>query len=67
MSHPNVVPLHGATLDPPQLVSDWMQDLTGFIKEHPNASRLGLVRAPTARMALWNPHPFASYVMPLRA
>ena len=46
--HPNIVPFYGVSLDPPQLVSDWMVsgDLTEFITERPNANRLGLVRAP---------------------
>jgi len=46
MSHPNVVQFRGVTLNPPQLVSDWMKDLMEFIKESPNTNRLGLVRVP---------------------
>ena len=46
MRHPNIVQFHGATLNPPQLVSDWMGDLMEFIKEHPSINRLGLVRLP---------------------
>jgi len=46
MRHPNIVPFRGATLNPPQLVSDWMKDLMGFIKERPNINRLGPVRLP---------------------
>ena len=44
--HRNVVHFHGATLDPHQLVSDWMEggSLTGFLEGHPNANRVGLVR-----------------------
>lgn len=44
--HQNIVPFHGATLDPLQLVSDWMEhsDLPRFLKEHPNTNHLGLVR-----------------------
>ena len=45
-SHPNIVPFHGATLDPPQLISEWMYDLMEFIKERPKTNRLGLVRVP---------------------
>ena len=45
-NHPNIVLFRGATLDPPQLVSDWMTDLIGFIEEHPETNRLGLVRVP---------------------
>lgn len=44
--HPNIVPFHGATLDPLQLISDWTEygDLPVFLKAHPKANRLGLVR-----------------------
>jgi len=45
LSHPNVVPLLGVTIDPIQLVSGWMPDvdLTGYITNHPDADRLNLV------------------------
>ena len=45
MTHPNIVPLLGVTLDPPQLISDWMPggDLTEYIAGHPGADRIGLV------------------------
>jgi len=45
LNHPNIVPLLGATIDPPQLVSDWMLcgDLVGYIVDHADADRLGLV------------------------
>ena len=46
ISHPNIVLFHGATLNPPQLISEWMNDLLGFIEERPKANRLGLVRVP---------------------
>ena len=44
--HRNIVRCHGATLDPPQLALDWMENgnLTVFLEGHPNANRLGLVR-----------------------
>ncbi|KAF9647772.1 kinase-like protein [Thelephora ganbajun] len=43
--HPNIVPFHGATLKPLQLVSDWMEygNLMEFLKERPKANRLGLL------------------------
>ena len=45
MVHPNIVPFYGVTLEPPQIVSDCMVsgDIPGFIREHPDADRLGLV------------------------
>ena len=48
MCHPNIIPFLGATLNPPQLVSDWMPsgNLTEFLRERMNANRLGLVRVP---------------------
>lgn len=54
MSHPNIVPFHGITFRPPQLVSDLMKkDLMGYINEHPDINRLGLVRPrPTARVGV---------------
>ena len=69
MRHPNIVPFHGATLDPPQLVSDWMGSgsLTDFLMKRTNANRLGLVRVPPAVQAgLWSSHPFTSYTTLLR-
>ena len=45
LTHPNVLPLLGATIAPPQLISDWMSggDLPEYIEKHPNADRLVLV------------------------
>ena len=45
MDHPNIIPFCGVTLDPPQLVSSWMQggDLTEYINKHPESNRFGLV------------------------
>lgn len=45
LTHPNIVPLLGVTSNPPQLVSDWMPggDLPRYIKNNPDADRLGLV------------------------
>lgn len=44
--HRNIVPFHGATFYPRQLVLDWMEDgnLREFLEEYPKANRLGLVR-----------------------
>ena len=64
--HPNIVTFHGVTLDPLQLVSDWMEsgDLTEFLKKHPGADRLGIVRvAPAAQLGFQSPHTFTSYKM----
>jgi hypothetical protein len=45
LEHKTIVPLLGITSDPLQLISDWMPggDLTEYIKNNPNADRLGLV------------------------
>ena len=45
LAHPNIVPLLGATIDPPQLISDRMPggDLTEYILGHPDADRINLV------------------------
>lgn len=46
MNHPNIVPFRGVALNPPQPVSDWMGsgNIREFLREHPDANRLGLVR-----------------------
>ena len=43
--HANIVPLLGVTIDPPQLISDWMPggDLTEYITNHPDTDRISLV------------------------
>ena len=43
--HPNIVPLLGATIDPPQLISDRMPggDLIEYIASHLDANRRSLV------------------------
>ena len=45
MIHPNVLPLLGITIDPFQLVSDWMSggDLPTYINHYPDVDRLRLV------------------------
>lgn len=47
MDHPSIVPFRGATLNPLQLVSNWMQagNLTEYTNKHPGINRLGLVGA----------------------
>ena len=43
--HPNIAPLLSVTLDPIQLISDWMSggNLTKYIANNPDADRLCLV------------------------
>lgn len=43
--HQNIVPFRGATLDPRQLVLQWMEygSLTKFLEGHPNTNPFGLV------------------------
>ena len=45
LTHPNIVPLLGVTVDPPQLISDRMPggDLIEYITGHPDADRRSLV------------------------
>ena len=45
LTHPNIVPLLGATVDPPQLISDQMPggNLTEYITGHPDVDRISLV------------------------
>ena len=43
--HDNIVPFKGVTLDPFQIVSEWMPggDLTGYINTNPHVSPVKLV------------------------
>lgn len=45
LDHPNIVPFKGITLDPLQLVSEWMPggELRNYIKQNPDTSRINLV------------------------
>ena len=45
LTHPNIVPFKGVTLDPLQIVSEWMPggDLTDYIGLNPPADRVNLV------------------------
>ena len=47
LDHPNILPLLGATISPPQLISVFMPagDLSKYIEENPNADRIRLVGA----------------------
>jgi len=53
MDHPNIAPFRGVTLDPPQLVSDWMPagDISEYINKRPDVNLLGLVGVPPAAPA----------------
>ena len=46
LTHPNVLPLLGVTIDHFQLISNWMPggNLSVYIKKNPDADLLGLVR-----------------------
>ena len=45
LAHPNIVPLLGVTIDPPQLISDRMPggNLIEYIASYPDADRISLV------------------------
>ena len=45
LTHPNVVPFVGVTIDPPQIVSRWMPggNLTTYIESNPHRDRISLV------------------------
>ena len=45
LTHPNIVPFKGVTLDPLRIVSVWMPggDLTAYITRNPQTNRLNLV------------------------
>jgi len=48
LTHPNVLPLLGISITPPQLISEWMPggDLPKYIEKNPEVNRLGLVCLP---------------------
>lgn len=68
LKHKNIVPLLCITVNPCQLVSEWMPggDLKEYIGNHPTVNRLGLVSVPPLVIvpALTSA---ASYVMLLKA
>jgi len=45
LRHPNVVSFIGVTMEPLQIVSEWIPNgtLTQYVKNNPGASRIGLV------------------------
>jgi len=45
LNHPNIVPFKGVTLDPLQLISEWMPcgELREYIKENQRVRRVNLV------------------------
>jgi hypothetical protein len=60
LTHRNIAPLLGVTLDPLQFVSDWTsdEDLNGYVINHPDADKLSLVCFPsTALCAALTPSP----------
>jgi hypothetical protein len=69
LNHPNIVPFHGVTLRPLQLVSNWMQaaELTECIKNTPKTNRLGLVGVLPTALVKFASSLFSSCVMLLRA
>lgn len=50
LTHPNIVPFRGVTVDPLQLISDWMPggDLANYISQHRDVDRLILVGSSLA-------------------
>ena len=64
LRHPNVLPLLGATISPPQLVSTLMPagDLSKYIPKNPNANRICLVGVdPLAHSVIARFLPASSY------
>ena len=57
LMHPNVLPLLGVTINPTQLISNWMSggDLPGYIKRQSDADRLGLVGIPLSCISYAHP------------
>ena len=64
LEHTNIVSLLGITPTPFQLISEWMVggDLREYIKQHPDADRLGLVGVPPPHLGRCV-YPFMSYVI----
>jgi len=48
LTHTNIVPLLGVTINPPQLISKWMAggQLPEYVEKHPSADILRLVGVP---------------------
>lgn len=53
LEHPNIVPLLGVTVNPLELISDWMPggDLPTYIANHPNVDRVSLVGTPSTLLS----------------
>ena len=66
LSHPNIVPFIGVTLEPLQLVSEWMPggELRSYVKENPHADLINLV-SYLLSTGIWS-HPLASYLALLK-
>jgi len=59
LAHPNVLPLLGITIEPFQLISNWMPggDLPGYIEKQSGADRLELVGIPPVVFIRLSPLP----------
>ena len=55
--HDHIVPLLGVTVEPIQLVSEWMPNLRQHLKAHPGADPLHLVRLPFALLRRTTQYP----------
>jgi hypothetical protein len=64
LTHPNILPLLGVTIDDFELISNWMPngDLMSYIKENSGADRLRLVGVPPV-MVIPTLTPVTSYPM----
>ena len=54
LDHPNIVAFKGVTLDPLQLVSEWMSggELQKYLKKHPDADLISLVGSISAHFRI---------------
>ena len=68
LTHPNIVPFLGITLEPLQLISAWVsgEELRDYISNHPDTDRLDLAGVP---LPLVSDYAYAlpSYVVSLTA
>ncbi|KAF9789504.1 kinase-like domain-containing protein, partial [Thelephora terrestris] len=58
LDHPNIVPFKGVTLDPPQLVSEWMPggELREYIKKNPSTNLINLLLGVAGGLAYLHSH-----------
>ena len=63
LTHPNIVPLLGVTVDPIQLVLESDVDLTRHLGNQADADRLSLVGVLSTARIVRLVYPFASYPM----